>query len=65
MYKRICRLVATDVETGVELFNTEQHRIKFNVDISMGQGLAKAQIMVYNLAPDEQKLLTKGDLEPL
>jgi hypothetical protein len=64
MYKRIIRFEAIDVETGELLFETTEHRITFELDIGMAQGLAKSKLVIYNLAEEERKRITKGDLEP-
>lgn len=63
MYKRIWRLEARDSETDEIIFETSEHRITFEQDVGLAQGLATATIVVYNLADNEQKTLTRADLQ--
>lgn len=64
MYKRKLRLVATDLDSGDLLFSTTEHRITFEVDIKIAQGMSTSTIVIYNLGDDEVKALQRADLEP-
>jgi len=63
MYKRRVRLEATSVTTGEKVFETLDHRITFNIEVGMAQGLATSTIILYNLSDQEVKRLTNADLD--
>jgi len=65
MYKRVIRLEASNFSDKEPIFTTVEHRISFELEVGLAQGLAMARVQIYNLAIDQIKALTRSDIESI
>jgi len=65
MYKRVVRLEASDFKSGKHIFTTVEHRISFEMESGLAQGLTRARIQIYNLSRKEIKNITRADTEAI